>query len=75
MDDSERDALLGRLDERTDNILKRLEKGDDCMNDLKVRVGKLEGFQSTVLAFVTSITIGITLAANWVISWLPKGGS
>jgi hypothetical protein len=75
MNDSERDALLGRLDERTGTILKRLENGDACMDDLKVRVGKLEGFQSTVLAFVTSITIGLTLVANWVISWLPKGGS
>lgn len=75
MNDSERDALLGRLDERTGTILERLEKGDECMDDLKARVGKLEGFQSTVLAFVTSITIAITLAANWLISRLPKGGS
>jgi len=67
--------LLIRLDEKMDNILTRLGKSDVCMEDHEKRIGKLESFQSTVLAFVTSITIGVTLAANWVISWLPKGGS
>lgn len=61
MNDSERDALLGRLDERTDSILKRLEKGDECMNDLKTRVGKLEGFQSTLIGIAAAISFALTL--------------
>lgn len=82
MDDSERDALLIRMDTRQEimvtdiKALKTGMYGDDGQGGVCGRVTKLESFQSTVLAFVTSITIGVTLAANWVISWLStKGGN
>lgn len=42
MDDSDRDELLIRLDERTGAILKRLETGDKKMAALDTRVNTLE---------------------------------
>lgn len=42
MDDSDRDELLIRLDERTWTILKRLESGDKKMAALDTRVNTLE---------------------------------
>lgn len=42
MNDSDRDELLIRLDERTGTILKRLETGDKKMAALDTRVNALE---------------------------------
>lgn len=42
MNDSDRDELLIRLDERTGTILKRLETGDKKMAALDTRVNSLE---------------------------------
>jgi len=61
MNDSERDQLLSRLDERTSTILTRLEKGDECMNDLKKRVGKLESFQATLIGIAGAVSFGVSL--------------
>jgi len=60
MDESDHDILL-RLDERVDTILKRLEKGDDCMEDLKTRVGHLESFQATLVGIAAAISFALTL--------------
>lgn len=61
MDDSERDALLARLDERTKTILERLEKGDACMDDHEKRLGKLESFQAQLVAIAAAISFVATL--------------
>lgn len=42
MDEAARDELLIRLDERTGTIIKRLEIGDKCMEELGSRVNSLE---------------------------------
>jgi len=68
MNDSERDQLLGRLDERTDAILKRLESGDRCIKDHETRIGKLEGFQNTMLGIAATISLAITVFGNWALS-------
>jgi len=68
MNDSERDQLLGRLDERTDAILKRLESGDTYLKDHETRIGKLEGFQNTLIGIATTISLVITIFSNWVLS-------
>jgi len=70
MNDSERDQLLSRLDERTENILSRLEKGDKCMDDLKFRVGKLEAFQATLIGIAATISIAITTGGYWLLNHL-----
>lgn len=70
MDDSERDQLLIRLDERVDTILKRLEKGDKCMEEHDRRIGALEQFQHTLLGIAVTISIGVSVAGSWIMSKL-----
>lgn len=61
MDDAARDELLVRLDERTDAIMKRLEKGDACMDNHEKRISKLESFQAQLLALAAGISFAVTL--------------
>jgi hypothetical protein len=75
MDDSERDQLLIRLDERVDTILKRLEKGDKCMEDHDKRIGALERFQQSLLGIAATISFAIATAGSWIMSKLTGGGS
>ena len=42
MDESERDELLIRVDERTKTIFDRLGRGDDCMKNHESRISSLE---------------------------------
>jgi len=73
MDDSERDALLARLDERTGTILERLEKGDKTMDDLKCRVGKLESFYAVILAFAGAVSLAVSVTGSWILSKFSGG--
>ena len=79
MDDDERDKLLIRLDERSAATEKAINKiniglyGDDGQGGVCSRVSKLENFQNTLLAFVTTITIAMTLVGNWAIGKLTGG--
>lgn len=66
-DTSDHDLLI-RLDEKMDNILDRLEKGDACMKDHEKRLGALESFQNTLLAFAGVVALSVTVAGNWVLS-------
>jgi hypothetical protein len=81
MDDYERDKLLIRLDERSEATEKAINKiniglyGDDGQGGVCARVSKLENFQSTILAFVATLTIAISLTGNWVIGKLTGGGN
>lgn len=61
MNDSERDQLLGRLDERTDAILKRLESGDNSLKDHEKRIGKLESFQATLIGIAGAVSFIVSL--------------
>jgi hypothetical protein len=60
--------LLIRLDEKMDNMLSRLEKGDACMDDHENRIGKLESLQNTILAFAGAVALGVSVAGSWVLS-------
>ena len=60
MEESDHDILL-RLDERVDAILKRLEKGDQCIDDLKTRVSRLESFQATLVGIAATVSFVLTL--------------
>ena len=53
--------LLIRLDEKVDTIIKRLEKGDQCMEDLKGRVSRLESFQATLVGIAAAVSFALTL--------------
>ena len=81
MDDDERDKLLIRLDERSAATEKAINKinvglyGDDGQGGVCSRVSKLENFQSTILAFVATLTIAISLAGNWAIGKLTGGSA
>jgi hypothetical protein len=61
MNDSERDQLLGRLDERTEVILKRLESGDNCLKDHERRIGRLESFQATLIGIAGFVSFVVSL--------------
>jgi hypothetical protein len=66
--------LLIRLDEKMDTILKRLEKGDECMKDHETRLSRLESFQATLVG----IAGVVAFAASFVwskFSALFSGGS
>ena len=67
MEASDHDLLI-RLDEKMDAILKRLEKGDACMENHERRLGNLEGFQKTLLGIATTISVAITVFGNWALS-------
>ncbi len=68
MNDSERDELLIRLDERLETVLKRLENGDKCMKDHESRIVKVEGFQNTLIALAGSVAFVISIVGSWVFS-------
>lgn len=81
MNDDERDILLIQLDTKMDGVIKAQEDlkcglyGKDGQGGLCARVTKLEAFQSNILSIVATVTIALTLAGNWILSWLPKGGN
>lgn len=60
--------LLIRLDEKMDTILTRLGEGDQCMKDHEKRIGKLESFQNTILAFAGAVSLAVSVAGSWVLS-------
>jgi hypothetical protein len=66
-DTSDHDLLI-RLDEKMDAMLKRLEKGDACMEDHEKRLGVLESFQNTLLAFAGVVSLAVSIAGSWVLS-------
>jgi hypothetical protein len=68
MNDAQRDLLLGRLDGRTEAILKRLENGDQCIKDHEKRIGNLESFQNILLAFAGAISLAVSVFGTWVLS-------
>ena len=76
MNDSQRDELLIRLDERTDQLVKdnaELKKGmygDDGSGGLCGRISKLEAFQFTVIGIATAISLAISAGAYWVLNHL-----
>ena len=57
---SDHDLLIG-LNVQMGQTLERLEKGDQCMEDLKSRVGRLESFQATLVGIAAAVSFGITL--------------
>jgi len=67
MEASDHDLLI-RLDEKMDAILKRLEKGDACMEEHEKRISKLESFQNTLLAFAGAISLAVSVTGSWVLS-------
>jgi hypothetical protein len=71
-DTSDHDLLI-RLDEKMDNILLRLGKGDDCMGNHETRISKLESFQNTILAFAGSVSLAVSVAGSWVLSQFRGG--
>lgn len=71
-DPSDHDLLI-RLDEKVDTILKRLEKGDACMDEHDRRISRLENFQNTLLGIAATISIGISVAGSWIMSKLTGG--
>jgi hypothetical protein len=80
MDESSRDELLIRLDERTGTIIKRLEQGDVCMSNLTTRVDSLESCedQRTGTLKFAGVIAGIISTCGVVISIMIsvfKGGS
>jgi hypothetical protein len=45
--------------------------GEDGTGGLCGEVSKLKAFQSTLLAFVSALSIAISIAGNWVLNHLP----
>lgn len=60
MDPSDHDLLI-RLDEKMDSMLKRLEKGDDCMDNHEKRISKLESFQATLIGIAGVVSFTVSL--------------
>jgi hypothetical protein len=67
METSDHDLLI-RLDEKMDAILKRLDDGDDCIKDHEKRLGKLESFQNSILAFAGAVSLAVSVAGSWILS-------
>lgn len=67
METSDHDLLI-RLDEKMDAILKRLDDGDDCIRDHEKRIGKLESFQNSILAFAGAVSLAVSVAGSWILS-------
>ncbi len=65
MDDSQRDELLARVDERVHSIQKTLERGALRMDDHGKRIGLLERWRSAIAAgiVVMLFLIGVVLKA------------
>ena len=53
--------LLIRLDEKMDNILIRLGKGDVCIEDHEKRISKLESFQATLIGIAGFVSLAVSL--------------
>jgi len=60
MDASDHDLLI-RLDEKMDAILKRLEKGDACMEEHDKRIGKIEAFHATMIGIAAFVSFTVSL--------------
>lgn len=79
-------TAIGKLQGSMEGIDKRIEsiettlKEDTrscrkCKEGLETRLGKLELFQNTVIAYAGMVSLAITIAGNWVLSHLPGGSS
>lgn len=63
METTDHDLLI-RLDEKMDAILKRLEKGDACMDEHEKRISKLESFQATLIGIAGFVSLAVSLVWN-----------
>lgn len=66
-DMSDHDLMI-TLNVKMGFVLAALKDGDNRMKDLKTRVGKLESFQNTVLAFAGAVSLAVSTVGSWVLS-------
>lgn len=62
MNDSQRDELLARVDERVLNIQNTLVRGETRMNDHAARISVLERWRSTIVAGIAVLLFLIAIA-------------
>lgn len=65
--------LLVRLDEKMDVVLKRLDAGDEELDDHDKRLKKLEVFQAKLIGIALAASAGISAIIVWVQNWFGSG--
>ena len=70
MDDSERDELLGRLDERTENIQKDTGKMEKHLDKLNNRTSDLEKWRSRLVGGFAAVAVAAPFFIYEVRQWV-----